>query len=405
MIDRESLAQHYHKKKYVIVPAIVLCLILALLPMFFRQPFLALRLNHSNFFKSLLVLLPIAILYFCYTVKVGLVPRARIILLLFITGLSLLLVDIHSVYIDGTGYMEGTASHSSQYFGDMTNAQWQFALHDSVINLEKEVLPHSYRFLPNYLLHYFMILTDDFQFSTYLFRLIFMICLLYSIYYYGLLFFSHKTSLLAVLIYAVAYQISIRFYAGQIIDPVSHLCFVLSFIFLELDMFLYFALVVVVGCLAKESIAVMAVYYVIGSIWHRRTVLKACLLVALCVAVIAAIRLSVSHGIRYENISNVGLDHIRYNIGQINPWVRQVLFTVGIFIPFVVLSFKETVRPLRNLIIFLLPVLAISNLQFSWLGETRNLIPVLIPMAMVTANTILSLENNPQKPLAPTCQD
>lgn len=402
MINIKSITQHYAKNSATVTLTTIAFLLVAIAPLLFSHAFESLEVRYHTAFKSALSALPLLPLYFCYKLDINISTRARLALLIFIAGISLLLVDIHSVYIDGTGFLDGTVTHGSQYFVDATNMEWQMNMHKFVIALDKGVLPHSYRFLPNCMLEYFLVLTNDFQFSIYIFRVIFMILMLYAIYYYSLLYCSHETALLTMLIYGTVYQISIRFYAGQITDPVSHLCFILSFIFLELDLFLYFSLAVLIGCLAKESILIMAGYYLLKSICRRNNLLKATLLLLFTLALIAGIRLYISHDIRYENISEVGLDHIWTNLNSVNPWGRQLLFTIGIFLPFLALSFKNGVRSARNLVLYLLPCLLFSNLLFSWMFETRNLVPALIPMALITANYLISIYNDNGKPLNST---
>jgi hypothetical protein len=43
----------------------------------------------------------------------------------------------------------------------------------------------------------------------------------------------------------------------------SHLSFILAFIFIETDQFVYLVLTVTIRCLAKETIIAMAGYYVL----------------------------------------------------------------------------------------------------------------------------------------------
>ena len=89
----------------------------------------------------------------------------------------------------------------------------------------------------------------------------------------------------------------------------------------------------------------------------------------------------------YKSISGVDFTHIRENLFENQSiWVPQVLFTVGIMMPFYVLSWKSSRKELRNLVLFLLPILFISSTVFSWLYEARNFIPVFVPMAIIAAN-------------------
>ncbi len=66
-----------------------------------------------------------------------------------------------------------------------------------------------------------------------------------------------------------------------------------------------------------------------------------------------------------------------------------MVFTVGIFIPFLILAWKSADRRVRNLALFLLTALLLSNMMFSWLVETRNLIPAVIPLALLTSDYLM----------------
>jgi hypothetical protein len=71
-----------------------------------------------------------------------------------------------------------------------------------------------------------------------------------------------------------------------------------------------------------------------------------------------------------------------------------VLCVVGIFVPFLVLAWKTTRPQLRNLACFLLVTLLLSNFLFSWPNETRNLIPAVIPLALITSDVLLRRQNS-----------
>lgn len=385
MIDRKSISEHYEKNNVIVATTAILLLAVAIAPMFLHEIFDSTHINHPILGMTALTTLPIIAIWFCYRLKLNLSTRGKVALFSFIAGFSVLLVDIHSLYIDESG------NYSSHFFSTVgSNNSWQMVLHKCIMGLNIESLPHLYRFLPNSILSYFLLLTDDFEFSRYLFRVIFMILMLYAIYYYSSLYYRHETAILTMMIYAAIYQISIRFYAGQITDPVSHLCFILSFIFLELDLFIYFALAVLIGSLAKETIVIMAVYYLLKCLRSRANLMRATLLLLIILVVIIGIRLYISQVLQYTSISGVGPEHILDNLCKIDLWGRQLLFTVGIFIPFFLASYKSSAREIRTLVLYLTPTLILSNIVFGWLHEARNLIPVVIPMALMTANFLIN---------------
>jgi hypothetical protein len=239
-------------------------------------------------------------------------------------------------------------------------------------------------------------LTGDFAYARSLYRHAMMFPLLFCIYYYARIRHSNEKALLTVLLYCAVYPISIRYYAGQFVDPLSHLSFVLAFIFLELDLFLTFGLTVLIGIMAKESILVMPVFFLLFRRRDKNYLIKAVVLLAACAALTSIIRLWIVPGEFFANdefvIGNLGgtaLPHLLKHARNFNRWSMQVLCVVGIFVPFLALAWKETKPELRNLAMFLLVTLLLSNFLFSWPNETRNLIPAVIPLALITSNYLL----------------
>jgi hypothetical protein len=331
-------------------------------------------------------------------------PSKKISLFILLILISFVLFDIHYIYIDspsrypqlpGAERQESRKSlpghFSSQYFDDISNHQWQIEIHKNVLTLSPKVLPHSYRFLPNSLVRVFEFFTADFSYARALYRYTFMFLLLFSIYYYARLFYNHQTALLSVLFYAMIYPISIRFYAGQLTDPISHLLFVWSFIFLELDCFIYFAVSILIGVFAKETILVMPIYYILIQMNEKKRWAKGGILLVIGILMIFMIRMIVtSNDLTYRNISGIEISQIRRNLRYLGLWGRQVSYTIGILLPFLVLAWRTTRKELKHLVMFLLPILLLSNTIFSWLHETRNLIPVVIPMAIISSDYLMS---------------
>lgn len=303
-----------------------------------------------------------------------------------LAALSCFLVYIHYIYIDTT----------SSYFTVRSNLFWQLTIQRDVMNLDPAAIPHVYRFLPNSLVRIVEFFTGDFIYARTLYWVTVMFFLLFSIYYYARIYCSHERALLTILFYASVFPISIRYYAGQLTDPLSHLSFVLSFIFLELNLFLYFAMAVFVGILAKESILVMAVYFLIFRRKEKYYAPKSIFLLVVGAAITLCIRLwIVSAESPFNEYFVIGdlkgtwLPYLSENFGKSAKWIGQTLFTIGIFIPFLILAWKSANRNIRNLAAFLAVVLLLSNMFFSWLVETRNLIPAVIPLALITSDYLM----------------
>lgn len=328
-------------------------------------------------FKVALLVIPFLLVLICYKSDTFSENKKPVFVLLIL--LTLMLVDVHYVYIDTT----------SNYFKTITNHEWQLELHENIMRLDPGSIPHSYRFLPDSFARLVEFLTGDFSYARSFYRHTFMFMLLYSIYYYAMLYCRQSTAVLSVLFYAAVYPISIRFYAGQLTDPMSHLLFVWSFIFAERDDFTCFSLVVLFGILAKESIVIMPVYYLLLKLKTGDSLAKPVLLIIVSAAVVLSVRSLIAADMEYENISGVEPSHIMNNLAQYEIWSRQLAYTLGIFIPFFILSWKTSHARLRDLVLFLLPPLILSNIMFSWLHESRNFIPVVIPMAIITSDYLL----------------
>lgn len=373
---------HQYKKTAIYSLFAILTTFIFLLPILFRSFFAnPISSEYHNIFKVLLISIPVFAVLICYHIKIGL-PSKKISLFILLIIISFVLFDIHYIYID---------SPYSRIFDHISNHQWQVETHKDVLALSPKVLPHSYRFLPDSLVRVFELFTGDFSYARAVYRVTFMFLLLFSIYYYGRLYYNHETALLSVLFYAMIYPISIRFYAGQLTDPISHLLFVWSFIFLQLDCFIYFALSILIGVLAKESILVMPAYYILTQMKDKKRWAKGGILLAISILMIFMIRMIVtSNNLTYRNISGVDISHIKENLGALDLWGRQVSYTIGIFLPFLVLAWRTTRKELKHLVMLLLPTLLLSNTIFSWLYETRNLIPVVIPMAIISSDYLMS---------------
>jgi hypothetical protein len=274
----------------------------------------------------------------------------------------------------------------------MANRDWQEGMHNAVMRLEPDALPHSYRFLPNSIVRWMQLAGLDFDSARNLYRLLTGLVLFYAVYKYARLFCSFNAALIALLLSAAIFPVSFEYYAGQLTDPLSHLSFMLALIFLETEEFALLVTTLVIGSLAKETVLALAGYYVLFCRKEKNYPLKA---LTLCLATVGAyfgVRLFVLHGaMSYKQTSGVGPEHILKNLTS-RDWPVIFLLTACALLPFLVLGWKDTPLSLKRQILYLFPVLFFSGLFFSWLYETRNFMPLVFVMSVVAGSYLVRLD-------------
>ncbi len=264
-----------------------------------------------------------------------------------------------------------------------TNATWQLWVHNSVVRLDPGVLPHSYRFLPNSIVLWLQMGHVQFGVASQIYRVLSALVLFYALYRYARLHTSHRGALIAILLGGLVYPTSFVTYAGQLTDPLSHLSFVLAFIFLETEDFPFFLTTLLIGSLAKETVLALSGFYVLFCRGQKNYLAKAAMLCSATLAIFLSVRVFVLHGsMQYQQVSNVTLSHVHDNLYKTN-WIPHFLMASCTLVPFLFLGWKSTPRSLKRMVLYLAPVLLISSLFFSWLLETRNFMPAVFVMAVI----------------------
>lgn len=285
------------------------------------------------------------------------------------------------------------------YFASISNLEWQEQLQDKVIQLSPTVLPHSYRFLPNAIVRWMEIAGAGYETGRDAYRLVFGMLLFWAIYRYARLYTGYLAAIVTLLLASVIFPVSFENYAGQLTDPASHLSFVLSFIFLETGQFWFLLTTLLLGSLAKETVLVMAGYYLLFHFKERHYLSKAALLCGGAALFFFGVRLAVLNGhMQYGQISGVTTSHIETNFSFAHIWAPLFLLTVGGLLPFLKLGEKDTPRPLKFQVLFLLPILFVSSLVFSWLHEARNWMPLVFVLAVITANYLVRASSDMGEP-------
>lgn len=316
-------------------------------------------------------------------------PQAFCLIFLVLT-LTVVTNSIHRFYVD----------HGS-IFPNLSNFEWQKRLQNNVINLIPEVAPHSYRFLPNSLVRWMECTGVTFEVARDIYRLFFGLLLFYALYRYARLFTNYLGALIALLLVATVYPVSFEYSAGQLTDPLSHLSFVLAFIFLETSDFAFLLTTLIIGALAKETVLAMAGSYALFPRTDQRYWAKTCVLLASAAAIYMAVRAfvlkSASH-YEYRQISGVTPEHVVLNLAN-GRWGAVVFLIVGVLAVFLVIAWKETPLSLKRQALYLFPVLFLSSTLFSWLWEGRNFMPVTFILAVIAGNYLSRIASVSELPL------
>lgn len=367
-----------------VVVAALLSLTPFVVPALRRPPLLPFGLQLA--LLALALSLPLATLMACWRlVPLDLDRRAKGGLYALLVGLTLLQVHLHHTEVD-------LAPHHYSAGAFVDNTHWQRVVHAAVLDgaTGPTIAGHNARILPNGFTQLLIVATNSFVTGRTLYRLTFQLLLLLSIYLLGRAWFSHRAALLGLAFYALVYPISLRYYAGQLTDPMSHLSFALGMLFLARGPFAYLALAVLVGVVAKESVILIALAYALLRRDDARWAPRAALLLGGGLSLIWLIRRVVDHAApTAESLSGQAFAHVHRNLGEWRVWVPQVAFTLGVFAPFLALGWRRCPPLLRGLCVLLATALLATSARFSWLREARNFIPAAIPMGIVAAAWLL----------------
>jgi hypothetical protein len=204
-----------------------------------------------------------------------------------------------------------------------------------------------------------------------------------------------------MLLVAAISPVTYEWYAGQLTDPLSHLSFVLAFIFLETEQFACLLTTLVIGSLAKETVLALSGYYVLFGRTQKHYLLKAACLVAAALACYLGVRYYVLHSsMQYQDISGVNAAHMLENLRD-KRWPEVVALTLLGPIYFLVLSWKDTPASLKRLYFYLVISLLVSSVGFSWLVETRNFVPAVIVLSVIAGRFCAgSLDSGKSRPIA-----
>jgi hypothetical protein len=257
-------------------------------------------------------------------------------------------------------------------------------------------VPHVYRPLPYGFTRTIELLTRDWRFACLAYRFFFTYWVLWAMHRFGKIFLPSDRAGWIIVVYAVLYPLSIRYYIGQLTDPLSHFLFVLAMIWIVENRVAELAAAIALGVLAKETalllvVAYWACYSLQGGVAWRRTAV----LGLAGVATYIAIRLEVGWAPDLRSINSNTVLMIRSNLGlpghqykSMAPlwqnYLNPLLFVFVWLVP-AMMKWRAIDAKLRAMAIVLVPLMLGVNLCFGWLYESRNyvpLLPLLVTMAL-----------------------
>ena len=259
--------------------------------------------------------------------------------------------------------------------------------------------PHQYRMLPYGFTRLLELRTHDWAFSCMAYKWFFNYWLVWAWYGFARQFHSRRNALFTLILLIIYYPLSVRWYWGQLTDPMSHALFILAMIYTLQNRSVPLLAVLAVGVGAKETALIMVPVYFFCQCrygWISAGVRTTAIAIAGVAAFLVA-RLPLGwapHGTASLNgvdglmiSTNLGLYLV--GIGQqiaMTPvplsenYVHVLLFIVP-FLPFILGQWSQLDFRLKAMLLVLVPLLFGVNLCFSWLYESRNYIPLLPLMA------------------------
>ena len=307
--------------------------------------------------------------------------RERVVLTAVIVAAAGLSSHVHYVSVDQGHYFPVST------FAD--NTAWQWFMHQGILALSPNYIPHSYRFFSDALIGVMEWITGSFDESRTANALIFYGLLYAFTFRFARLYVSAVGSVAVVILLLMVYPVTNAWYAGQPIDPLSHASFVLCMWALASGQEAPMGASLIIGCLTKESVLIMAPCRAFFGKDRVRAVLLAAVYTAVTFALIAKVRLAVNAGtFAYGRVSGVEPGFFATNFAQYRQWIPQYLFSIGLFVPGAVWGWKWMDNPFRLTCLFVTAGVVVSSAIFSWLSEVRNLVPAIVMLAIVNVTAV-----------------
>jgi hypothetical protein len=293
------------------------------------------------------------------------------------------------------------------YTVDRASMNWQIEQYGGILG-HSYAAPHQYRFLPQGTLWWMILSNGDFAFSYIAYRFFFTFLVCQSIYTFAREYLAPRDAVIVVLSYGAFYQLSTRYYNGNLLDPMSHAVMLSALTCCRRGQFWPLFWLVVLGMFIKETMVVIApCYYLMNSETLRlrdyRVLLRVGLLGVAGVAVFFACRIPFRFKYNFVTLNETSELMIWSNFGMARgrawisvPVIHRILHPIlfiFMWLPFIVWKRKLLPPSLYWTTLYLAAALYVTNLLFSWNHESRNFIPGLVLLmvcTMVIANRLVA---------------
>ena len=259
--------------------------------------------------------------------------------------------------------------------------------------------PDQYRFLPQGTLWWMILCNGDFIFSLLCYRFFFTFLVCQCAYRLARSFLAPRDAILVVLVYAVFYPLSARYYFGNMLDPLSHAVMLAALVCCHRRQFWPLYWLFVLGMFVKETMLLIApCYYLMNlesfRLRDRRVLLRLALLAVSGAGVFLACRLPFHFHYDFYSVNRQYGLMVRSNFGLpggpaestvsiFQRLIHPVLF-LFMWLPLIVWQRKLLPAAWFWTALYLVATFYLTNLCFSWNYESRNFIPALIFLVVCT---------------------
>jgi len=300
--------------------------------------------------------------------------------------LAAALAGVHRIQVDG---------------GDQAQ-EFQRELYTGILRLgpasDGSCVPHSYRPLSYGFTRTLELATGDWVFACITYRWFFQFWFLWGAYRLSALYVTSGAALLAPVVCALYYPLSVRNYLGQLTDPISHALFALGLVWVVQDRRGLLLGALALGVLAKET-AVLLIPAYVACQWRqgRRAVLWSAVFVVVSAVAFVAPRwpLGWRPGASLNGVSGTFLFWLNFDPRESHRagttlaerWFHPLAFLVP-FLPFAAWGWRRFPPSLRALALTVPTLIIGVHVSMSWSYESRNYMPAVPVLATLFVHAL-----------------
>jgi len=281
---------------------------------------------------------------------------------------------------------------------DVFRLNWQIDQYNKIL-LHTDWAPDQYRFLPQGILWWMILCNGDFVFSYFCYRFFFTLLVCKFAYDLARQLLTSRDAFIIVLLYAVFYPLSIRYYYGNLLDPMSHAAMLAALVCCQRRRFREMFAIFVLGMFIKETmLLIIPCYYLMNVETFRlrdsRLLGRLALFAVAGLAVFLACRIPFQFNFDFPSLNRTAGLMVFSNLGIPGAWVdsavpvyqrllHPVIF-LFMWLPLIIWQRKLLPAALFWTALYLAAAFYLTNLCFGWNYESRNFVPALIFLLVCT---------------------